>query len=336
MKILRHYTDVPDARRGAVVALGNFDGVHRGHQTVIDTAKKTAESLGVPLGVVVFEPHPRQFFQPDKPFFQLTSFRGRAHLLEALGVDILYALPFDQKLAGMPAQDFVLDVLGRQLGAVHLVVGHDFRFGHGRAGDTSLLAYMAEMEGLGSSIIQPAKANDSGAIFSSTGIRKCLEAGQPQAAAAFLGHWWTIDGRVIAGDKRGRELGFPTANLSLDHTMRPAFGVYAIAVTIEDGTHAGVYHGVANVGIRPMFEVPEPLMEAFIFDFDGDLYGHHLSVSLIEFLRPEAAFEGLGALKAQIAKDCEAARKILKEFRSADQVPALPGRTGPNGSPVKA
>lgn len=309
MQILRHYADVPAVLRGGVYALGNFDGVHLGHQQVIAEARRVARALGVPLGVLVFEPHPRQFFFPDEPFFRLTPFRSKARILEKLGVDILAALPFDAAMAARLAPDFVHDVLVNGLHAVHVVAGYDFRFGKGRGGDVGVLSYMSAMEGFGVSVVEEVALD--GEAYSSTRIRDLLTRGDPRGAARLLGRWWTVETHVRTGDRRGRTIGFPTANLALEDHVEPALGVYAVKIEIEDGPHKGIYDGVANLGRRPTFDKKDVLLEVHIFDFEGDIYGHHAAVSFIDYLRPERKFDGLDALKAQIAKDSARARALL-------------------------
>jgi riboflavin kinase/FMN adenylyltransferase len=312
MKIFRHHRDVPDAYKGAIVAVGNFDGVHRGHQALIGQARRIAEERGACLGVLAFEPHPQEFFRPSPESFRLTPFRTKARLIAEQGADVMYALAFDAEMAARSAQDFVMEVLVESLGVGSVVVGADFQFGKGRAGDATVLAYMGEMEGFGVTIFEPVTAQGHDKI-SSTRIREALKAGHPEEAARLLGHYWAIEARVEHGNKRGRTIGFPTANMHLDHCIQPAYGVYAVRVTVfDDEILAGHYDGVANFGIRPMFETEVPLLESFLFDFDGDLYGKHLSVELVAYLRPEAMFSGLDALKAQIKLDSEAARKALK------------------------
>ncbi len=310
MRIFRHYTDVPDHARGAVIAIGNFDGVHRGHQAVIATARDKARELGVPLAVLVFEPHPRQYFAPDAPFFRLSSFRAKVALLADEGVEIVFALPFDAGMAALVAPDFIGEVLVKGLGAVHVVVGYDFCFGKGRTGDISVLRYMGDMEGFGVTIVAAQAAGD-GLVFSSTRIREALTDGRMEDAATLLGRPWFIEGRVMDGDKRGRTIGFPTANVPIEGVVSPKLGVYAVQIEIEDGPHKGRYDGVANLGQRPTFDNKDPLLEVNIFDFSGDIYGAHLRVSLIGLIRTQQKFDGLEALKAQIVKDAETARAIL-------------------------
>ncbi|HEY0282919.1 MAG TPA: bifunctional riboflavin kinase/FAD synthetase [Rhizomicrobium sp.] len=308
MRIFRHIADVPEAYKGAVIAVGNFDGVHLGHQALIGEARRLAEERGAPLAVMVFEPHPREFLRPGGEPFRLTPFRLKSHLIAALGVDAMFALAFDAALAHKSAPDFVLDILVNGLGAGCVVVGRDFRFGEGRSGDVAVLAYMGKMEGFGVVAVDPVSAGGAGKI-SSTGIRKMLKLGKPEEAMRLLGHPFTVEGRVEHGDRRGRTLGFPTANLRLDGHMRPAYGIYAARIAVlEEDKVVSRHDGVANLGIRPMYQSAEPLLEVFLFDFSGDLYGKHLSVELIAYLRPEAKFAGVEELKVQMAKDCQNAK----------------------------
>jgi riboflavin kinase / FMN adenylyltransferase len=321
MKIIRQYTDVPLEQRGAVVALGNFDGVHHGHREVINRAKAHADTLGVPLGVIVFEPHPREFFRRDDKPFRLTSLSLKARLLEKEGVDVLYVLTFDKAMAAMLAQDFISEVLVRALGVVHVVTGYDFRFGQGRGGDVSVISYMGDEEGFGVTIVDPvsiqvaARPDNDDEIFSSTRVRNCLRSGRPAEAARLLGHFWTIEGVVQKGDQRGRTIGFPTANLSMTWLVEPALGVYAVKVEVLEGPEAGVYDGVANIGRRPTFDKEDILLEAHIFSFSADLYGRPLAVSIVDFIRPERKFDGIDALKDQIRADCRSAKEILADIK---------------------
>ena len=310
MKIFRHHRDVPDAYKGAIVAVGNFDGVHRGHQALIGEARRIADERGAPLGVLAFEPHPQEFFRPSPESFRLTPFRTKARLIAEQGADAMYALTFDAEMAARSAQDFVMDVLVESLGVGCVVVGADFQFGKGRTGDATVLSYMGEMEGFGVCVFD--MVTTDGAKISSTRIREALLAAKPEEAASLLGRWWAIEARVEHGDKRGRTMGFPTANMHLGHCLAPAFGVYAVRVTIMDNEKPVSRHdGVANFGIRPMYQTQVPLMEAHLFDFDGDLYGKHLMVELIAYIRPEAKFADLDALVVQIGLDAQKARQIL-------------------------
>ncbi len=305
MRILRDpdYTRSDD--RGASAAIGNFDGVHLGHQRVIDLARRD----GAPLGIVTFEPHPREYFAPHAAPFRLMNAEARAHRLEKLGVQILAELPFDARMAGLSAEDFARIVLAEGLGLSHVVVGADFCFGKGRSGTAALLQDYGARYGFEVTIADLLTA-DSGAV-SSTAIRAALSEGQPRAAATMLGHWHRIEGPVLHGEKRGRELGYPTANMALDGLHVPRLGVYAVVVDVLEGPHQGTYHGVANLGIRPMFERATPNLETFLFDFKGDLYGRHVSIGLVEWLRGEAKFDGLDALIAQMDRDSAAARAAL-------------------------
>jgi riboflavin kinase/FMN adenylyltransferase len=307
MRILRHYRNPPAEAKGAVMALGNFDGVHRGHQALIGTAARIARETGRPLAALVFEPYPREFFRPDSEPFRLTPFRAKARLLQELGVQFLIVLGFDAEMAARPAQDFVIDVLVGALGVSHVVVGEDFRFGKGRGGDVSLLGYMGEMEGFGVTVF--GAVEEHGEKISSSKVRGLLKAGQPGQAAQLLGHFWSVEGHVAHGDKRGRELGYPTANLKLEATLQPAFGVYAVRARLADSIET--HEGVANFGIRPMFLLPTPLMEVHLFDFSRDLYGELMTVALIAYLREEKAFVDLDALKAQMAADAKEAKRVL-------------------------
>ncbi len=315
MRIFRHYRDVPGAFQGAVVAVGNFDGVHLGHQALIGAARDMARERGASLGVLAFEPHPQEFFRPSPESFRLTPFRAKARLIAGLDVDILYALAFDAEMAAMPAQDFIQTVLVDALGVGAVVVGADFQFGKGRAGNVTLLSYMGEMEGFGVTVFEPVIAHGHDKV-SSTEIREALKAGKPEIAAKLLGHPWSVEARVEHGDKRGRTIGFPTANMKLDDCLKPAFGIYAVrANVIEDDQVVATHDGVASFGIRPMFETPTPLLETYLFDFDGDLYGKHMAVELIAYLRPEAKFDSMDALIAQMNQDGEAARDVLRRHR---------------------
>lgn len=315
MRIFRHIADVPDRFKSAVVAIGNFDGVHLGHRALITEARRHSCERAAPLAVLTFEPYPREYFQPGGEPFRLTSFRVKAQRVASLGVDAMYALPFDAELAHKSAPDFALDVLVNGLEVGCVVVGSDFRFGSGRHGDTTMLSYIGEMEGFGVEVLDTVNAPRGGKI-SSTGIRTALREGRPEEAAILLGRPFAIEGRVERGDERGRTLGFPTANLHLDGYVRPAFGIYAVrAFVFENDEVVARYEGVANLGIRPMFKTPEPLLEAFLFDFSGDLYGRHMSVDLVSYLRPEMKFASVDELKVQMAKDTERAKEALAEFR---------------------
>jgi riboflavin kinase/FMN adenylyltransferase len=309
MRIIRDYHFVASEDRGASVAIGNFDGVHLGHQAVIDLAKTAGQSIGAPLGILTFQPHPRQYFAPDAPPFRLMSAQARATRLERLGVERLYELNFNASMAALSPLDFAQQVICEGLGLSHVVVGADFCFGKGRAGSVTDLIQFGEEMGFGVTVA-PILSNQIGEV-SSTAIRDALRDGRPRDAAAQLGHWHRIEGPVIGGEQRGRELGYPTANMGLDGLHLPKLGVYAVLVEVLDGPFKGAYHGAASLGVRPMFGENTPNLETFIFDFSGDLYGAKLSVGLVEYLRPELKFDSLEALIVQMAQDCDTARDIL-------------------------
>ena len=309
MRIIRDPLFIDPADRGAVAAIGNFDGVHLGHRAVIDLARGIAAQAGAPLGVLTFEPHPRQFFRPEADAFRLMNAAARAHRLEKLHVEKLLELPFNTAMAGLSAQEFASQILSGQLGLRHVIVGEDFQFGKNRTGHAAELVRFGADLGFGVTVA-PMVALQGGEV-SSTAIRAALTDGRPRDAAAMLGHLHRIEGPVIRGDQRGRELGYPTANMSIAGLHPPRFGVYAVKVDVLDGPHAGAYNGAASIGVRPMFGVNTPNCESYIFDFKGDLYGATLSVALIDYLRPELKFDGLPALITQMAADCDQARGIL-------------------------
>jgi riboflavin kinase/FMN adenylyltransferase len=305
IEIVRDWRSVPEGARGAAVALGNFDGVHPGHAAVIRAAHTARPDAR--RAVLTFEPHPRELFRPDDPPFRLTLSAERADALAGLGVDLLFELPFDHAFSLMSAESFVSDVLHRGIGARHLACGPDFAFGHRRGGDVPFLAARAEALGMGLSIVP--HLSDGHGLFSSTRVRRLLQDGYPERAAAELGRPWTIRGEVTHGDKRGRTIGFPTANIPLGRHLEPARGVYAVTTRLPDGT---TVRGVANIGRRPTVATGmESRLEVHLFDYAGDLYGQELTVALHSFLRPERKFDGLDALRAQIATDAAEARLVL-------------------------
>ena len=304
MHIHQDWRAVPAQARGATVALGNFDGVHLGHAHLLRAAH--AARPDAPRAVLTFEPHPRQFFRPDDPPFRLTLASERRDALAALGVQILYEIPFDATLSHMEAADFVATVLHHGVGAAHLACGPDFAFGHRRGGDVSTLATEAEALGMGLTIVTPLA--DARGPLSSTRIRRALQDGYPAWAAADLGRPWTIRGTVSLGDQRGRTIGFPTANVALGAHLEPARGVYAVQIRLADGA---MHAGVANIGLRPtVADGAQSRLEAHLFDYAGDLYGQEIGVTLLAFLRAEEKFADFAALRAQIERDAAAARAI--------------------------
>jgi riboflavin kinase/FMN adenylyltransferase len=293
--------------------MGNFDGLHQGHAALIAKVRDRARADGVPAAVLTFEPHPRSVFVPGGEPFRLTPFRVKEREIARLGVDLLFVQHFDLAFARKSAESFVEEVLVGAIGATHIVVGHDCTFGNRRRGTPEMLRAAGAERGFGLTVIEPVSGPDA-AVYSSTHIRELLKSGKPREAAAQLGRFWEIDGRVMVGDRRGRTIGFPTVNLSMAENLHPALGVYAVRVSGDgaDDAFAGeAIDGVANIGLRPTVGGLEPRLEAHLFDIDADLYGRHLRVSLIEFIRPEKKFAGLDALKAQIAEDAQTARAIL-------------------------
>lgn len=304
MQLFTHWTGLGPEARGASVAMGNFDGVHLGHRSVIELAQGHG-----PLGIVTFEPHPRDYFAPAAPAFRLMNAEARANRLEKLGVERLFELPFGPELANLSPEVFARMVLAEGLGVAHVTVGGDFRFGKGRAAGTAELIDFGHHFGFGVTVAP--LLHMGGVEVSSTAIRQALAEGRPQDAAAMLGHLHRIEGEVLHGEKRGRELGFPTANMSVSGLHLPRLGVYAVKVDVLSGPQAGPYIGAASLGVRPMFGENTPNLETHLFDFEGDLYGQHLSVALVSYLRPEMKFSSLDALIDQMNADCAEARMRL-------------------------
>jgi riboflavin kinase/FMN adenylyltransferase len=302
--------------RGAVVAIGNFDGVHRGHRAVIDTAIARARSLGAPAAALTLEPHPRSFFKRDEKLFRLTDERNKLRLLAAAGLDGAIVLTFDAALAATSAEDFVSKILVERLGVRGVVLGYDFHFGAKRQGSPEFLA--AEGKRLGFAVDIVSAFEDGGRPVSSGAIRALLTEGKVREAAELLGYPWFVTGEVVHGEKRGRELGFPTANIALDPACGLRHGIYAVRVA-----HAGArYDGVASFGRRPMFDNGPPLLEVFLFGFSGDLYGAVVDVAFIAWLRPELKLDGIEALKRQMNEDSRRAREEL--MRAGDAFPPVP------------
>ncbi|WP_420606874.1 bifunctional riboflavin kinase/FAD synthetase [Novosphingopyxis sp.] len=308
MSIARYGVDeaLPEHMRGAIIALGNFDGFHRGHQAVAGEAIGWARAEGRPAIVATFDPHPARLFQPNAPPFRLTTLDQRQQLFADAGADAMLVFAFDRALAATSAQDFVRELLIGRLGAAAVVTGGDFTFGKGRAGKAPMLGTLGADLGFRSRIVAPIEGD--GGIISSTRIREALKAGDPREAARLLSRPFAIEGRVVHGAKTGRELGYPTANLELGHYLRPRYGIYAVRGRLPDGR---VLDGAANIGIRPSFDPPVELLEPYFFQFSGDLYGQNIAVELHDFLRPERKFDDLEALKVQMAADCHEARHRL-------------------------
>ncbi|HEY0205158.1 MAG TPA: bifunctional riboflavin kinase/FAD synthetase [Acetobacteraceae bacterium] len=305
MEVVRTWEGLPPALRGATVALGNFDGVHLGHAHVLRAAH--AARPDAPLAVLTFEPHPREHFRPDDPPFRLTLAAERQAALAALGVQVLYELPFDAGFSGLTAEEFVVEVLHRGIGAAHLTCGPDFAFGHRRGGDVGFLAVRAEALGIGLMVAPPLL--EGGAPVSSTRIRRLLQDAYPERAALELGRPWAVRGTVTHGDARGRTIGFPTANVPLGRHLEPARGVYTVTARLVDGVEVP---GVANIGRRPtVAEGAISRVEAHFFDWSGDLYGQEVAVALHGFLRAERKFDSFDELRGQIVADAAQARAML-------------------------
>jgi riboflavin kinase/FMN adenylyltransferase len=304
-----HWQATPAEWQGGAVALGNFDGVHRGHQALLDRTAEHAKVLNAPVVALTFEPHPRRFFVPDTGPFRLTMLAAKLRLLEQHGVQAVLAQRFDTAFAALSADAFVDEVLLAGMGARHVVCGYDFTFGARRGGNVEMLREIGARKGFGVTVLDPVMRE--GEIYSSTSIREALRAGWPSEAAELLGHDWEIEGVVEQGDKRGRTIGFPTANVALGEHLRPRFGVYAVRAMIDGQEAEGWRNGVANLGRRPTIGKLQENFEVHLFDFTGDIYGKTLRVALVDFIRPEMKFSGLDQLKAQIAADGQAARTIL-------------------------
>lgn len=318
MRLLRSSASFPPALRGAVAAIGNFDGVHLGHRALIAAVHAEADKSASlarearPRAVMTFEPHPRRFFVPSSPPFRLDALETKARILEGLGINAVLAMPFDGTLAAQSPQDFVDHILARDLGLSHVVVGYDFTFGKARAGNTDLLRELGAKYKIGVTVIMPQGdlEREGGEVFSSSRVRRLLEAGELDAANRILGRPWEIVGVVEHGDKRGRELGYPTANVALTDFQIPKFGIYAVRCVID----GEVRDGVASLGIRPTFADQTGVkLEVYLFDFSGDLYGRSMRVEFHAFLRPELKYEGPEPLKRQIAADIEAAKATLEK-----------------------
>jgi riboflavin kinase/FMN adenylyltransferase len=307
VRVIRGWKELPERDRGPALAMGSFDGVHRGHQRVIALAAKAAGQLKAPLGVITFDPHPRTFFRPDEPAFHLMRPDQQARALEAIGVEQLYVLPLDHELANMTDREFAAEVLVKGLGVRHVALGFDNTFGRGRSGGPDAMRRYGQEMGFGVSVAE-AVSDADGDKFSSTAVREALRDGRPQDAAAILGRPFAIEGAVQRGRQLGRKLGFPTANVPLADYVTPRFGVYATRTRLPDGREVA---GVANIGVNPTVGEVAPLLEVWLFDFDEDLYDQVIETDLVAFLRPEEKFAGLEEMTAQVMKDAQTARGLL-------------------------
>lgn len=307
MDILHGHKDVAGRVTGAVLAIGNFDGVHRGHQALLTKALTTAKEYNAPAGVMIFEPHPREVFHPEEPHFRLTPLEEKLRIFKGLNLDLAVVMPFNDALALLSAEDFCQQVLVDALKVRHVVIGYDFFFGKGRTGSPDMLRSFGERSNFETTIVSP--VGEDGEVFSSTAIRLKLAQGDVKGAAHVLGRWWRVHGRVIGGAHRGAGLGFPTANIPLPKGTAISHGIYAVRVHVADTA----LHGAAYLGTRPTFDDGKPVLEVFLFDFDGDLYGQDLSVTFIDFIRPDRKFDSAAALITQMEADCAEARTRLAE-----------------------
>ncbi len=310
MNVFQGYEHLPAEMRGAAIAIGNFDGVHRGHQALLVRAREravAASRLGERhlAGAMVFEPHPREYFHPERPHFRLTSLKKKLALFERYHLDLAIVAPFDTVLAAMDADTFIERVLVAGLGVRHVVVGYDFFFGEGRGGNAEHMQRRGAELGFGVSVIPPVA--EGGEVFSSSAIRAEIAQGDVAGAARMLGHWWSVSGEVVGGAKRGTGMGFPTANIVLPIGTPLAYGIYAVFVDIEGRR----YQGAAYLGTRPTFDNGPPVLEVFLFDFDDDLYGREIEVSFVAFIRSDRRFDTMEALMVQMTADCEKARQLL-------------------------
>lgn len=305
MQVLHGIDSVPPSARRAALAIGNFDGVHRGHQALIAISREQAARSGGPAGVVLFEPHPREFFQPDRPHFRLTPLPLKLELLESFGVDLAVVLRFDAALAALSAEDFIARILVDKLAAAHVVVGYDFRFGKGRGGDPETLKRAGAASGFGVTIVP--QLAEGGEVFSSGAIRAELGQGDVKGAAQMLGWWWRVVGEVRGGAKRGTGMGYPTANIGMTPGTALAHGIYAVRVHFNGEHHAGA----AYLGTRPTFDDGAPLLEVFLLDFDGNLYGREIEVEFVDFVRGDRKFRSVDELVAQMDRDIAQIRSIL-------------------------
>ncbi len=297
---------VPQRLRGSILALGNFDGFHLGHQAVVNRAIARGFHERRPVIIATFDPHPVRFFKPDVPTFRLTSLDQRERLFDQAGADAMLVFQFDADLAATGAEEFVSEILAERVGAAGIVTGTDFTFGRGRSGSAEVLRELGEEHGITAEALAPVLLD--GEPVSSSRIREALAAGDPGTATHLLTRPFAVEAVVEHGDGRGRDLGYPTANLSLGRYQRPAYGIYAVRVRLDDGSE---HAGVASFGVRPTFEPEKELLEAFLFDWSGDLYGRTIEVSLIAFIRPEEKFDSAEALVSQMREDEAKARRLL-------------------------
>ena len=313
MRIIRGDERLGGEHRDAVMAIGNFDGIHRGHQVVLSSVVELARARGSAAGLITFSPHPRTFFAPHNPVFKITSIELKSRLVHALGLDFIVVLDFTYDLAALAPDRFVGDILGDRLAAGHLVTGADFRFGKARSGDVETLRRLGRDQGFEVTAIDPVGDPDGELPhFSSTSVRQALLHGNPRAAADILGYWWTVLGEVVRGDQRGRTIGFPTVNIVLDENSAPRLGIYAVRVRSADDRGDEIWRGAGYVGRRPTFDKEEVVLEVFLFDHSGDLYGRELMVEFVEFIRGDQKFDTVDELMRQMDEDCREIERVLE------------------------
>lgn len=305
MQVVHGYSHVPITARSAVVAIGNFDGVHRGHRALIAETIRLARELGKPSGVMIFEPHPREFFQPSEPLFRLTPFNRKLSLLQKLGLKAAFVQEFDQHFAQLSAQEFIERVLVAGLGVSHVIVGYDFYFGHKRAGNPQMLVDAGKAMGFGVTVVAPVA--EAGEVFSSSAARVYLAQGDVKGATHVLGEPWRVSGKIIGGAKRGSGLGYPTANIPMPKGTALAHGIYAVRAHVDGEAH----NAAAYLGTRPTFDDGMPVLEVFLIDFEGDLYGHDMEVEFVDFIREDRKFHSEQALIGQMDEDVKKVRKVL-------------------------
>lgn len=318
MKVFKDPERIPEDFQGGVLALGNFDGVHRGHQAVIGEALALGRAAGRPAGVMTFDPHPRRFFQPNAAMFTLTPTRQKIGLFDALGCDFVGVMSFDANLAGLSGDAFIRDVLHDTWRAGHIVVGYNFFFGKGRSGSPQLLTDVGKEVGFDVTVLSP--ASDDGEVFSSSAVRDFLRAGDVRGAAEVLGYWWTVAGVVESGAGIGRQIGYPTANVMLEAGQDLHHGIYAVRVRVGGRR----FDAAAYLGRRPTFDNGIAKLEVYLFDFDSNLYGREIDVELVDFIRPDQSFESADLLVAQMDDDCARARAILAEINADDPMAKFP------------
>lgn len=323
MQVIKGYDEVPPSLKGGALAIGNFDGVHRGHQALLLETRDQARKLGRAAGAMVFEPHPRLYFRPDEPIFALTSLDEKLRLFRALELDFAAVIAFDAEIASMTPETFVDRVLNKGLGVKHVVVGYDFYFGKGRSGSPETMRTLGAERGIDVTII--AAQAEHGEVFSSSAVRARLAAGDVRGAAQELGHWWRVTGVVTGGARRGTGMGFPTANIRLAPGTALGHGIFAVRVGLDEpGGKRRTLQGAAYFGQRPTFDNGAPVLEVFLFDFDGDLYGREITIEFVAFVRPDQRFPNMDALIVQMDKDCARARELLAEADRENLFGALP------------